>query len=443
MPPRTQSGPGPPHGSSTTPIDGSKAGSIGSPVTPVPDDEPPRGAVRCHLERRFPRLGVVRPLHQVPDPLAPHAEPGVGAEPRRVAQPDPLPLDPVGPLEIRDPARRLGPVEPDPARGCRRRRAACLFARTGRGLYVSPTGYGSPSRHSIDSPSASQTIRCRMSGTPPVTIYGPFLTIRIVGFLGSSASSGMVRLAEVLDDQHYIRIRIRVRRPGDRWVVTPPPAGGRNDSVDEPVHPVVGGAAVRGPSCRRRTEGGKVTGPNGSRVPSTNWSQAVARAGGSGSGAGLAQAAGRAEGRACPAATAPRASGADRSSWIARCANQPGPEGSRQRATAPDHVDGLGVLVPVLDVEEGHYDALVGRPVGDDRAGLEVRAIGGRRQDDGACEEAAKDEAGDASELTERNDTSVGRSGFQSVPGAHAATSRSRPIGRARRGFEELKEKRA
>ncbi len=48
----------------------------------------------------------------------------------------------------------------------------------------------------------------------------------------------------------------------------------------------------------------------------------------------------------------------------------------------PDHVDGLGVFVPALDVEKDQ-NGLVGRAVGDERAGLEVRAGAGRREDDG------------------------------------------------------------
>ncbi len=102
--------------------------------------------------------------------------------------------------------------------------------------YVSPTGYDSPSRHAIDSPSASQTICCRMSGTPPVTIYGPFLTIRIVGPLCSSESSGMVRLAVVLDEPAHIRVRTvggrrRVGKAGRRSAL-----GGRSERlVDEQV----------------------------------------------------------------------------------------------------------------------------------------------------------------------------------------------------------------
>ena len=52
----------------------------------------------------------------------------------------------------------------------------------------------------------------------------------------------------------------------------------------------------------------------------------------------------------------------------------------------PDHVDGLGFFVPALDVEEDQ-DGLVGRAVGDERAGLEMGTGGGRRQDDGEKQE--------------------------------------------------------
>ena len=221
-----------------------------------------------------------------------------------------------------------------------------------------------------------------------------------------------------------------------------PARGGRNDSsTSGPLHRP-GDPLTVTRAADVVPKAGKVTGPNGSSVPSANRSQAVERAGGSGSGTRAVQVAGSAAGSSMPRRDCPSSSGADRRLVGPR-------EGVPARARrviaagdAPDHVDGLGVLVPALDVEEDD-DALVERPVGDDRAGLQVRTIGRRRQNDGGpCEEAdKKDEAGVTHhELTERNDTSVGRSGFRSVPwSAYGDEPIPEPMreGSSRRGIRE------
>ena len=138
---------------------------------PVPDDEPPQGQFAAiSVVFRASGLSDRSTRSQIPSPRM--QVPVLGAEPRRVAQPDPLPLDPIGPFEIRDQARRLGPVEPDPRAGAVAEGRRAVGPAPAKGWNVSPTDTAPPRATRSHSPSTSQTIRCRMSGTPPPRYTG-------------------------------------------------------------------------------------------------------------------------------------------------------------------------------------------------------------------------------------------------------------------------------
>ena len=168
MPPRTQSGPAPPPGSSTTAIDGSKAGSIGSPVALSQTTSRPEWQFAAISSAVLVASGSPDPStrSQIPAPRMQNRawEQNPGASLSRIPSPS------IQSARSRYGTRLAVSVPSNPIREwVPSQNGGVPVCPHRQRLYVSPTGYGSPSRHSIDSPSASQTIRCLVSGTPPVT----------------------------------------------------------------------------------------------------------------------------------------------------------------------------------------------------------------------------------------------------------------------------------
>ena len=139
MPPRTASGPETPLGRV---LDHADRGLVvlleGTLCLSVPRDQPSRRAQLRVADRDFLR-GLVRLLHEVPDPPAEVAEPGERAQDFRVGQDQVRPDLLVGLRQVRLPAGRLRPVEAavltgPVAEGCGLRRTAPteLVRRFGR-----------------------------------------------------------------------------------------------------------------------------------------------------------------------------------------------------------------------------------------------------------------------------------------------------------------------
>ena len=198
----------------------------------------------------------------------------------------------------------------------------------------------------------------------------------------------MVRLAEVLDDPPIYGFARSAPRDGDGDSLRDqgPAAGGRYNSSRSRSTPSPEEPPPVAPSCRRRTEWGK-----GHRAERVERPVDEPVPGGP---------AGRREGGWDRVCTDGREGGGVEgaeplpSLELGRGTELVGqPEGVPARAGGiaaagdrPDDVDGLGVLEPALDVEQGH-DGPVGRTVGNERAGSKMGAGGGRRQDDGEQEQ--------------------------------------------------------